>query len=447
MKKNAGNMLAIFLGILLLATIILPLVIQLLQTESKQSVNHQKSTVAFQLAEAAVAKGVAKLTESRKNWTDAVAGTELVGYNDDVSFSDIPGGKYKIKFSTGSTPGTVLVLGKGMDSSSKEVRSVEAEYSGADPRTPALIFDQGRPWPGGSSHVIVHWGSVLSFGNLAYYAEYGYPRLYSAGSVQYRDTDSSPPNTDNKHYWAYQTDLGSPPVPDLPYYKQKAMNSIFPSSTTTGEIRHADGTSVPRNPPNSGYFQSSLNPGKNVYIDKKSALLEGMGNLYEYHSSTSVLYFDNDHVGWSWLHIDRAFLDVEAVINTKSEIDIGITLVPYYVYGATIPETAPYEYQGTSVYYSGYPTGQTVWNTTFSGVFAQPNHCCYSITNPQIHGYLYSDMIVSGYMRVVGVVQQNNPDASMSSSYVYYDPNVAKNISWAKTTLHRLSWKETSHSW
>lgn len=436
-----------FVGIVLLVLLFFPVLIQLLQTESKQSVNQQKSTIAFQLAEAALVKGVAKLGESRKNWTDALAGVPVTGYNDDREFMDVAGGSYKIVFSPGSTPGNILVIGKGKDHSSHEVRSVEAEYSGVDPDAPALIEDKGHSYI--NSWMTAHWGSVKSYNNSGYMVEYGYPRLYSAGNIRGRDTNPAPPNTDSFHYWAYKSDMGSPPVPDLAYYKQKAQNSVVPSSSTTGEIRHPDGSSVTRVPANSGFFQSlfALQGGEDIIIDKKAALLEGMGNLYEFRSSTSVLYFEMNDINSCYLEIRRAFLEVEAVFFVGTGIGgIWNSAVPFNVFGATIPVSAPYQYQGQ--WTAGGPTGQATWNSTFQGIYAQPNHCCYNITNLQIHAYVYGDGI--GYasgVRILGVLQQHDILGANADSRIYYDPSVMKNVVWSKSPLYRVSWKESSRSW
>ena len=441
MKKNSGNMLAVFLGILLLTVIILPLVIQLLQTESKQSVNHQKSTVAFQLAEAAVAKAVVKLTESRQNWDNAVAGVPLAGYNDDKEYSDVNGGTYKVKIAPSNTSGMVRLTAKGKDSASREVRVIETEYSGTDTADPALLYEKGYqsfPMPS----LAVHWGSIKSFNNVAYSSATPFPRIFSARNAGRRDIDPAPPNTNNVDFWSFQTDMGSPPVPDLGYYKEKAKNSIVPETSQTGAILLNTGAAVVRNPVNSGYFQCSLNLFKEIVIDKNAALPEGLGNHYEFRSSTSVLYFDLGCNANS-LRIKRAFLDVEAVIINNAGFIFTNSTVPYRVFRATIPATAPIEYQGTT----GSPTAQAVWASTFSAVYAQANHCCYTITNPQIHGFVYmptapTNAIISGAVQV-----SEGAGVWINNSAIYYDPAVLKNVKWSKSPLYRVSWKESRLPW
>lgn len=447
MKNNRGNMLGLFVGLLLVVMMFFPLIIQMLQSESKQSVNSLKSALAFQLAESAVVKGVAKLAENRSNWIAAAAGTPIDGYRDDRVYSDLSGGSYKVAFYVGSTPGTVLVVGKGRDGSTKEVRVIEAEYAPFAPDT-ALIFNKGFNGSDGVTDFIeAHWGAVRSYGNSNYPLGKAFPRLYSTGSTK-RDADPTLPNTNNVDNWSFQTDMGAAPFPDLSYYKAKAINSTVPTTSTTGEIRRSDLAAVVRNPQLSGYFQVSLNPGKQIFFDKLSALPEGLGNHYEYRSSTSVIYIESDDMNPT-VTFQRAFLDVEAVIVAKGVMGLSNSAVTYKVFGATIPGTAQGHYVGTTVWKPAFPTAASVWATDFAATFAQANHCCYNIPNVQIHGYFYSyrhDWGNGG--KVVGVVHSGAVnDMYRNSEKVYFDPAVLKNVVWATSPLHLLSWKETSRDW
>lgn len=439
---------ALFVGLLLVVMTFFPLVIQLLQSESKQSVNNLKSALAFQVAESAVVKGVAKLSENRSNWLNAAAGIPIDGYRDDRVYADLNGGSYKVAFSVGSTPGTVLVVGKGRDDSTKEVRVIEAEYAPYAPDT-ALIFNKGFNGSDGVTDFIeAHWGAVRSYGNSNYPLGKAMPRLYSTGSTK-RDADPTLPNTNNVDNWSFQTDMGAAPFPDLAYYKTKAINSYVPLTTATGEIRQVAGfMPLVRNPFNSGYFQDSLNVGSSIIFDKQAALPEGLGNLYEYRSSTSVIYIEAGNTS-PWVTFQRAFFDVEAVIVAKGVIGLSNSAVPFKVFGATIPATAQGHYMGTTVWKAGFPTASSVWATDFAAAFALPNHCCYNISNVQIHGYFYSYKHDWGNSsKVVGVVQSGSvSDMYRNGEQVYFDPAVLKNVVWATSPIYLLSWKETGRNW
>lgn len=456
MRKNSGNTLVVFVGILLVAMIFFPFVTQLLRTEAGRSVSHQQSTVAFQLAETAVAKGVAKLSESRKNWTDALSCVPIPRFRgwDSEAFTDVSGGSYKVAFSTPTgISGVVLVTGKGRDAASREVRVIVAGYSRVDPDVPALILNQGLS--NVSPNIEVHWGSVKSYGDCYYSLTRSFPRLFSAGLTT-RDSNPALPNNNTVDNWSYQTDLGSPPFPDFGYYKDKAINSVVPSSSTKGEIRRSDGSSVVRNPPNSGYFQSSLNVGKNIFFDKFTALGEGIGNHYEFRSSTSVLYFEINSADASAVSINRAFLQVEAVIANAPYVSLNGSTTTFRVFGATIPAAAQRQYFGTKVWMAGYPTAGAVWVSTFVPVAGLPSRCCYNIPNVQVHGYFYSpkhtmgNALLSGG-RVVGVLQAGGPVAGggdfLGPSYVYFDPDKFNSIMWANGPLYRISWVESGHTW
>lgn len=436
MNNKSGSMLAGFVVILLLVMILFPVVVQLLQRDTNQSVNQRKATIAFQLAEAAVAKGVAKLTETRKNWTDAVSGVAIPRFRglDNEAFTDIPGGTYKVAFSTGSVPGTVRITGKGRDSSTKEVRVIEADYSGLDPDNVAIYYNNGQ-WTA-SNGSLAHWGSVKSYNNLAY--DGFYFRSFSAGSIRFVDTDPAPPNTDGKSYWAFKSDMGSPPMPDLVYYKDKAINSTISLSSPNGSIRRQDGLPPNQAFPNSGLFQAGLNPGQRLYIDKFTGVPEGLGNQYELRSPNSVLYFELNPNIAGFLDINRAYIDVEALITVNCCVTISGSAIPFNVIAATIPVNAPIEYQGNPAY----------WTANFSADYAKPNRCCHNITNLQIRGYYYNtgSMMATGIAKMQGVFQ-NTHGASYSGMTVYYDPEIAKNIVYTKTPIYRLSWKESGGGW
>jgi hypothetical protein len=457
MKKNSGNTLVVFVGALLVAMIFLPFVTQLLRTEAKRSDGHQRSTVAFQLAETAVAKGVAKLSESRKNWTDALSGVPIPRFRgwDSEAFTDVSGGNYKVAFSTVSgMPGIVYVTGKGRDNASREIRVIVAGYSHVDPDTPALILNQGLA--SALPDIEVNWGAVKSYGDCFYSLTRSFPRLYSAGLTT-RDSNPALPNNNTVDNWSYQTDMGSPPFPDFGYYKGKAMNSVVPSSSTKGEIRRSDGSSVVRNPPNSGYFQSSLNVGKGIIFDKSSALGEGLGNHYEFRSSTSVLYFEINPADTVAVSIARAFLEVEAVIANAPYVDLNGSSTTFRVFGATIPLSAQTQYAGNKVWVAGYPTAAAVWVSTFVPVAGLPTRCCYNIPNVQIHGYFYSPRHSMGSAplsrggRVVGVLHAGGPTTGggsfFSPSYVYFDPKKLNSVVWTNGPLYRVSWIESGRTW
>jgi hypothetical protein len=378
-----------------------PFVTQLLRTEAGRSVGHQQSTVAFQLAETAVAKGVAKLSESRKNWTDALSCVPIPRFRgwDSEAFTDVSGGSYKVAFSTPTgISGVVLVTGKGRDSASREVRVIVAGYSRVDPDVPALILNQGLS---NFPDIEVHWGSVKSYGDCYYSLTRSFPRLFSAGLTT-RDSNPALPNNNTVDNWSYQTDMGSPPFPDFGYYKDKAINSVVPSSSTKGEIRRSDGSSVVRNPPNSGYFQSSLNVGKDILFDKFTALGEGIGNHYEFRSSTSVLFFEINSVDASAVSINRAFLQVEAVIANAPYVSLNGSTTTFRVFGATIPSR-----RADSVFWhkgldGRVSTAGAVWVSTFVPVAGLPSRCCYNIPNVQVHGYFYSPKHAMGNALLAG---------------------------------------------
>src|SRR5690349_7891558 len=96
---------------MLLLAVFVPLFIQWMQKESKDSVRETKKTGAFHLAEVGQDRGAWKLRESNTIWTNAVNGVTVTNYDGLVEFTDLqPQGNYKIKFTPGPGTNQVTVL-------------------------------------------------------------------------------------------------------------------------------------------------------------------------------------------------------------------------------------------------------------------------------------------------------------------------------------------------
>lgn len=223
-------------AILMLAALMMlvPLMIQWSRDESRWSVKQQKSIISFNLGDAAVDRGTWKLKSSTFSWTQAAAGTVQAGYNFDVTYSDIAGGVYRIRFSSGPVAGQVTILGEGKDLTTGQIRAVRAVYENKAIPGPMLS--------GGAinyqSEFECHWGPVLSHGNIAIAgaaATDRFPRkmskqVVSGTAANPRDTNGlMPPNTNNLEWWSDY------PVPDLPILDFVTMRS---SAAATGTLNY-----------------------------------------------------------------------------------------------------------------------------------------------------------------------------------------------------------------
>jgi len=215
LKQEKGQLLVGVIVIALIILIIVPAAIRWNEHDTRAAVKDQKSTSAFNLAEAAIDRGTWKLKSSTGTWTQAAAGTAIAGYNFDTTYSDIEGGTYRIRFAAGPSAGQVTITGEGRDLSTKEKRAIQIIYTNT--AIPGSLITGGILTYAGAFEA--HWGPVLAHNNIVISGnaatEY-FPRKFSKQTVQGtvgrpRDTNGlTPPNTDNQEWWsAYD-------VPDLP---------------------------------------------------------------------------------------------------------------------------------------------------------------------------------------------------------------------------------------
>jgi hypothetical protein len=214
--------------------ILMPALIKWIQQDSKATVRDQKRTVAHNLAEAGVDRAIWKLKSSTSVFAAAASGVVVAGYNFDVSYGDIAGGKYRIRLSTGSTNREVTILAEGKDTADSSVRAIRAVYRNQS--VPGALMSGGIvTWANAFS---AHWGPVLSHSNInitdANAAQDYFPRKYSRQVVQstigsyQRDTNGMAlPNSDNVEWWSDY------PVPEFPILDFAALRS---SAAVTGTL-------------------------------------------------------------------------------------------------------------------------------------------------------------------------------------------------------------------
>lgn len=234
LQKKSGFALPAVLGILLVLMILLPGLVTYIQRESKQTIRDSRRTLAFNLAEAAVERGMWKLKSSTSTFNEAKLGIIIPGFNMDTSYGDIPNGLYRIKFSSGPGTREVTVIGEGKDLGSNETRAISAVFQNQN--FPSAILTGGIiTW---ANAFTVHWGPVMAQNNInitdASAAQDYFPRKFSRQVVTCvskgyaRDTNGlDPPNTDNVEWWSDY------PVPEIPILDFTAIRS---SAEATGTL-------------------------------------------------------------------------------------------------------------------------------------------------------------------------------------------------------------------
>lgn len=219
-----GFILPILVGVVLVFLIMIPAIVRWVSTDTKQSIREERKSKALYLAEAAVERGYWKVKSSTITFGRVMKGEVLTGYNFDVTYTDIPGGSYRIKISSEGER-EVVIVGEGRDYSNNEVRAIRVRYK--NQTIPGAMLSGSRINPSGAT--TIHWGPILSHGdiNLSAGAQNVYfPRKFSRQLVKPRDHSLDPPNTDNLEWWsAYD-------VPELPMFDFAAIRSSAAANGT-----------------------------------------------------------------------------------------------------------------------------------------------------------------------------------------------------------------------
>lgn len=266
-----GQVLAGVILILMVLLIMVPAMVQWVQVETRAAVKSQKTTTAFNLAEAGVERGMWKLKSSTSTFATAQAGHALAGYAFDVTYTDVDGGTYRISMTSTVYNGSacMLVWGEGRDAKNKEVRSIQAVYQNFS--VPGAIIAAGNLLDASGSSV--HWGPIMAMGRITSYAAANYPRKLSKQDVLPWDANGlTPPNTDNAMWWSGYD------VPELPIFDFAALRS---SASATGTLNCNGTTNSHANIPCGSACVNCV--VKNMYMDPR-------------YNNNYVWYWDNNVV-------------------------------------------------------------------------------------------------------------------------------------------------------
>lgn len=223
MKK--GQVLPMVIAIALFLVIAIPTIVDWVRHQTRMAKKQEGRSLATNLAEAGINRGLWKIKSSTDTWNRIASGVPVEGYNFDVLYDDIPGGVYRIKFSSGPEPKSVVIIAEGKDNTTSEVRAIKAIFKNLT--IPGSIISRGHVYLGNAFEC--HWGPVMAHGNIeitdANIARKYYPRKFARGVVSSvpsypRDTNGlDSPNTDNVEWWSDY------PVPDLPILDFAALSS------------------------------------------------------------------------------------------------------------------------------------------------------------------------------------------------------------------------------
>lgn len=458
-----GQVLVGVILLLMLLLVIVPAVVTWVQQEARISVKDQKSTSAFNLAEAGIDRGMWKLKSSTSTWAQAKVGTVISGYNFDSTYGDIPGGTYRIRFASGPATNEVTVTAEGRDPQNKETRAIQAVYSNNS--LPGPVLASGVLTYSGALEV--HWGPVMAQNNIVVSgnaATEHFPRKYSKQVVSggtgtnARDTNGiNPPNTDNIEWWS---DFAVPDVPLIDFATMRASaaangtlnyyNGNASSHTLIGWPAGSHGTCS-----NAGTSSNHAAPHSTHFFDSEHHPLS-KANLIWYWDGDLVLTGDTATGCCGGCH--RIGLWGTFIVRGNLTIEAG----DCYAFTGPVPASAWKEY--TRIGASSFDTATSNQYPADNGLKTNLltfNHGSQSWTggppsantDVSIRGFVYTGgnmTFVSGALGdfqgvlwVVGNITNNNVG---ERSLVFYDETLGASLPVLNVVLVRQSWREVSPS-
>lgn len=277
----------------------------------------------------------------------------------------------------------------------------------------------------------VHWGPVVAFGEISNQPMQYYPRKHSKGRIVGRDVDPTEPNTDRTEYWAFDDSFTDPPVIDMPYYINRAKNSVIPTTDVNENriLRFGVGKSTAvATPLGSGFFSQTDNP-EGIVFEKG----------YEFSSSTSVVFVESPLPAGSCELRKDVFLRLEALI-VMGDLDFNADGKDVQVDIAATAPDAPREYR-----YS--PDAADFWDTNFKDAY--DNNTPYTVTLCGFHGFIFAggDLLNSaGNASMIGSLLCKG-EAHKNTFSIYYNTDVSSTIILENTAITQTSWQEIAIPW
>jgi hypothetical protein len=486
-RGDRGQVLAGVIMLLVILLIMVPALVQWVQIESKASVRDQKNTIAFNLAQAAVERGYWKIKSSTETCLEALAGTVITGYNDDVTYTDVSGGTYRIMFSSGPSTKQVTVVGEGRDSSTHEVRAISAVYQNNTLYSP--IMSQGTVQE--TRGLIPYWGPILSQGDIVIndddIGNIYYPLKYAQGVVWCNNTGAgtctdtaaknerdinglTPPNTDNSEWWS-----DYPYVPEVPVLDFAA----FKTSATLTNTLNIYGCAGNATNPRTGSWDARATGGCTTTLTSSHAL--HFGNSWNHLKSPQfnfvngvttnsyVWYWDGDVTltgtgcganGYPCGNGTGLLGDIivrgNLTIDSPGDYFETMTVPPNAweqherLGKATYDTAASGEYPadiGLHLNSATFTTGITKTGTAIGTTFTIPGLSGSVVSTPGIHGFVYvgGNLFIQNSLDINGVVWVKGSIGTAGANLgyscgVFYDNSLT--VPTLNVILTRESWKE-----
>lgn len=470
-RGSGGQVLAGVVLLMLLLVTMVPTVVLWMQHEARLTVKSRKTTTALNLAQTAVDRGYWKAKSSTGTIAQALSGQSIAGYAFDKTYTDVPGGTYRISI-TSTSNASITIIGEGRDSSTKETRSLSVVFQNRTIYSPLLAQGNVTYTKG----MCLYWGPLMSQGSVTLdntTSQWYFPRKFARASVvgtasNPRDTTwPLPPNTDNVEWWA-----NYPYVPELPILDFATLRSSAAATQTLNvygcknSTTHTDavtGLTVAGRAPWDGSGSCASTPPHNTHF----------GNSYNHPRGTG-----NDQTPYVWYWDGDVTLTGPGA-NPNAGLDAGLRGIIIVRGNLTIDAGGDYKYTGpvpanawqehTKLLKTTFDTNATLEYPADAGfhktdatwdfgtaTFCQPGQGCNWVNTVGIRGFVYvgGNLIIKSFLDVNGAIWVNgnvtancpNGDPNCNSHFagVFYDDTLS--VPTLNVILVRTSWQEVSPS-
>lgn len=243
LNQRGQAMMATVVTVGVVAMIFIAAIVFKTTTSQRSGTRAQKSIAAYEIANAAVQKGIWALNLNSSNWASLSNGEYITGYKGDKVYTDIPGGSYVLWITSGPTSNdrTIVAFAKD-DTKSPQYRGLKVVLTAGSAQWGALMGKKINL----KGRAKVHWGPIYAYDtlNIDKKSRNFYPRLFSKGKIKHIDNSPSAPNTDSTFWWSFNAPPGVPtwPAIDFEFYKAiaKSQGNYYAKDDRKKNVTHND---------------------------------------------------------------------------------------------------------------------------------------------------------------------------------------------------------------
>ncbi|MDD5687178.1 MAG: hypothetical protein PHE88_05015 [Elusimicrobia bacterium] len=407
LPASRGQVVIIMLIIAMIVGIVIPALVFMSGNEAKWTVRETKTTRAFHLAEAGLDRGVFKLNETGI-WDIVCAGAVVSDYNGQTIFSDVEGGYYKVKLSSGPDSNEVTITASGKDLATAEFRTIQAVYAKTCVKG---ALNAAAINVGGNAQI--HWGPMYSLSTITCGALF--PRKYARGYITPRYTSGALPkygSLADEELAEWHAGYDVPDLPDIRF-----NDYALEAQKVTGAPALAGAVQTPA--------------GSSYYV--------GSGEFKNLTNATTRTYYITGNCSFK-----NSYLAGNLIVRGNLDGNGNGAGSPT----VNVPPDAWKEYQE----YCN-DTSATGQYETGSGINIDNGlHTCKptaALTKILFKGFAHigGNMTYSGNPGFVGCVIVIGTMSGTGTFDIYYDPVAASNILFNSSRPSRSSWKELSPNW